>query len=131
MLQVTSFGGDTKYFASNAGLADYALVTARPKGAPNGAKGLGLFLVPRLDSSGRRNFTIRRLKEKSATRSVPTGEVEFHDSEASTVGSIDDGIYVTMENQLQRFVDEIVVSTVRVGKPAVCILGAQVSRSEL
>src|SRR5487761_393471 len=64
---VWRMNGDTKYFASNAGLADYALVTARPKGAPSGAKGLGLFLVPKYDSSGKRNFIVRRLKEKSAT----------------------------------------------------------------
>jgi acyl-CoA dehydrogenase len=90
--------GDTKYFASNAGLADYALVTARPKDAPYGAKGLGLFLVPKYDSTGRKNFIIRRLKEKSATISVPTGEVEFHNSEAQPVGDLSNGIYYTMED---------------------------------
>ena len=90
--------GDTKYFASDAGLADYALVTARPRGAPAGAKGLGLFLVPRYDSRGRRNFDVRRLKDKSATASVPTGEVEFHGSEAKPVGDLRNGIYYTMEN---------------------------------
>jgi alkylation response protein AidB-like acyl-CoA dehydrogenase len=90
--------GDTKYFASDAGLADYALVTARPRGAPGGAKGLGLFLVPRRDSKGGRNFDVRRLKDKSATASVPTGEVEFRGSEASPVGDLHNGIYYTMEN---------------------------------
>ncbi len=90
--------GDTKYFASDAGLADYALVTARPEGAQAGAKGLGLFLVPRYNSAGARNFDVRRLKEKSATVSVPTGEVEFHKSEARPVGDIRKGIYYTMEN---------------------------------
>lgn len=90
--------GDTKYFASDAGLADYALVTARPRGAPEGAKGLGLFLIPRRDSTGRRNFDLRRLKDKSATASVPTGEVEFHASEAQPVGDLHNGIYYTMEN---------------------------------
>lgn len=95
---VWRMNGDTKYFASNAGLADYALVTARPKGAPSGAKGLGLFLVPKYDSSGKRNFIVRRLKEKSATVSVPTGEVEFHNSEVRPVGDLRNGIYYTMEN---------------------------------
>jgi len=90
--------GDTKYFASDAGLADYALVTARPRGAPEGAKGLGLFLVPRRSSMGKRNFDVRRLKDKSATASVPTGEVEFHGSEALPVGDLHNGIYYTMEN---------------------------------
>jgi len=90
--------GDTKYFASDAGLADYALVTARPRGAPGGAKGLGLFLVPKMGSKGQRNFDLRRLKDKSATVSVPTGEVEFHGSEALPVGDLRNGIYYTMEN---------------------------------
>lgn len=90
--------GNTKYFASNAGLADYALVTAKPRGAPKGAKGLGLFLVPKYDSSGKRNFDVRRLKEKSATASVPTGEVEFHESQAQPVGDLGNGIYYTLED---------------------------------
>lgn len=90
--------GDTKYFSSNAGLANYALVTARPRGARSGAKGLALFLVPEFDSMGRRNFSVRRLKEKSGTVSVPTGEVEFHDSEAYLLGEKENGIYYTMEN---------------------------------
>lgn len=96
--EVWRINGDTKYFASNAGLTDFALVTARPRGAPPGAKGLGLFLVPRYSSSGGRNFTVRRLKDKSATRSVPTGEVEFQNSEAQPVGDLRNGIYYTMEN---------------------------------
>ena len=55
--------GDTKYFASDAGLADLALVTARPKDVPPGVKGLVLFLVPKLDSKGRRTFLVSRLKD--------------------------------------------------------------------
>ena len=64
------YGGD-KYFASGAGLADVALVTARPEGAPPGPKGLALFLLPRLDREGRLNYRVRRLKRKSGTRAVP------------------------------------------------------------
>jgi alkylation response protein AidB-like acyl-CoA dehydrogenase len=90
--------GDTKYFASNAGLADLAIVTARPSNARSGAKGLALFLVPEINSSGRRNFIVRRLKDKSGTVSVPTGEVEFRDSEAYLLGEAEKGIYYTMEN---------------------------------
>ncbi len=41
---------------------------------------------------------MRRLKDKSATASVPTGEVEFHSSEAKPVGDVRNGIYYTMEN---------------------------------
>lgn len=90
--------GENKYFASNAGLADLAIVTARPDGAPPGPKGLALFLVPRLDENGELNFHIRRLKDKSATRAVPTGEVTFSNSLAYLVGEANLGIYYTLEN---------------------------------
>ena len=86
-----------KYFASGAGLADYALVTARPEGARAGAKGLALFLVPRLDRSRKLNFTVRRLKDKSATRAVPTGEVDLNGSEAHLMEREEDGVYLTLE----------------------------------
>jgi acyl-CoA dehydrogenase len=87
-----------KYFASNAGIADYALVTARQEGAPTGVKGLGLFFVPRYNSREELNYCITRLKEKSATIAVPTGEVRLNDSEAYLLGEIEKGIYYTMEN---------------------------------
>ncbi len=90
------YGAD-KYFASNAGLADLAIVTARPEGAPPGPKGIALFLVPRLNARGDLNFHVRRLKAKSATRAVPTGEVEFDGSQAFLVGKAGDGIYYTLE----------------------------------
>lgn len=89
--------GEEKYFASNAGLADLAVITARPEGGQPGPKGLALFLVPRLDPEGRLNFRVRRLKDKSATRAVPTGEVEFHGSAAYLVGEASLGIYYTLE----------------------------------
>jgi acyl-CoA dehydrogenase len=86
-----------KYFASGAGLADMALVSARPEGAPAGPKGLALFLVPRLAEDGSLNFFVRRLKDKSATRAVPSGEVELLDAEAQLVGEADQGIYYVLE----------------------------------
>ncbi|MFO7624360.1 MAG: acyl-CoA dehydrogenase family protein [Anaerolineales bacterium] len=90
--------GQEKYFASNAGLADIAIVTARPQGAPAGPKGIALFLVPRLDTDGQLNYSLRRLKNKSATRAVPTGEVELNGSQAYLVGQAELGIYYTLEN---------------------------------
>ena len=86
-----------KYFASGAGLADVAIVTARPEDAPAGPKGLALFLVPRLRRDGSLNFLVRRLKEKSATRAVPSGEVELVDAEAWLIGRAEEGIYYTLE----------------------------------
>lgn len=87
-----------KYFASGVGLADIALTSARPEGGKPGAKGLALFAVPRVDGSGRLNFVVRRLKDKSGTNSVPTGEVEFHGSEAYLIGDLNNGIYYIMED---------------------------------
>ncbi len=85
-----------KYFASNVG-ADLAVVAARPEGAPPGVRGLALFLVPRLRSNGQLNYFVRRLKDKIATRSVPTGEVELRDSEGYLLGSAESGIYLILE----------------------------------
>jgi len=90
--------GLEKYFASNAGLADIALVTARPKDRPEGPKGLALFLVPRLNDECQINFYVCRFKAKSGTRAVPTGEVEFHGSRAYPVGQLELGIYYTLKN---------------------------------
>jgi alkylation response protein AidB-like acyl-CoA dehydrogenase len=90
--------GQDKYFASNAGLADLAIVTARPQGAPPGPKGLALFLLPRLDAAGQLNYRVRRFKRKSATRAVPSGEVELDHSLAYLIGQAELGIYYTLEN---------------------------------
>ena len=69
-----------KWFCSNIDGAAIVLL-ARPEGAPDGPAGLGLYLVPReLDDGTRNNITMRRLKPKLGTRSVPTGEVELHDA---------------------------------------------------
>jgi alkylation response protein AidB-like acyl-CoA dehydrogenase len=85
-----------KYFASNVG-AELAVVAARPAGAPDGVRGLALFLVPRRRADGRLNYALRRLKDKIGTRSVPTGEVELRDSEAFLLGPQDQGIYLILE----------------------------------
>jgi len=86
-----------KYFSSGAGLTDYAIVSARPEGAPAGPKGLALFLVPRLDSKGALNYRVRRLKDKLATRAVPSGEVDFDHTEAYLLGRAEEGIYYILE----------------------------------
>ncbi len=85
-----------KYFASNAG-AELAVVAARPQGAPPGVRGLALFLVPRIRQDGSLNYSLRRLKDKIATRSVPTGEIELRDSEAYLLGEAERGIYRILE----------------------------------
>jgi acyl-CoA dehydrogenase len=85
-----------KYFTSNAN-AELAVVAARPERAPAGVRGLALFLVPRHRKNGELNFFIRRLKDKIATRSVPTGEVELRESEGYLLGAADAGIYLILE----------------------------------
>ncbi len=85
-----------KYFASNVG-AELAVVAGRPQGAAPNVRGLALFLLPRHRADGQLNYFIRRLKDKIATRSVPTGEVELRDSEAYLLGSAESGIYLILE----------------------------------
>jgi acyl-CoA dehydrogenase len=85
-----------KYFASNAG-AELAVVAARPEGAPKNVRGLSLFFVPRRGEDGQLNYHIRRLKDKIATRSVPTGEIELRDSVGWLVGQAEQGIYLILE----------------------------------
>jgi acyl-CoA dehydrogenase len=85
-----------KYFTSNAG-SELAVVAARPEGAAPGVRGLALFLVPRYRTDGSLNYFIRRLKDKIATRSVPTGEVELRETEGYLLGSAGSGIYLILE----------------------------------
>jgi len=85
-----------KYFASNAG-AELAVVAARPEGAPQNVRGLSLFLAPRRADDGQLNYQIRRIKDKIATRSVPTGEIELRNSEGWLLGQPGQGIYLILE----------------------------------
>ena len=85
-----------KYFASNAG-AELAVVAARQEGAPPNVRGLSLYLVPRRSEYGQLNYRIRRLKDKIATRSVPTGEIELRQSEGWLLGQAEHGIYLILE----------------------------------
>jgi acyl-CoA dehydrogenase len=75
-----------KWFCSVAD-ADQFVVTARPRGAPDGTRGIGCFLVPR-DGGG---FRIRRLKDKLGTRALATGEIEFEGAAAYLLGPLEDG----------------------------------------
>jgi len=85
-----------KYFCSNVG-AEVAVVAARPADGPAGVRGLRLFAVPRLRAGGALNYLVRRLKDKIATRSVPTGEVELRDSEAWLLGDQYPGVHLVLE----------------------------------
>jgi acyl-CoA dehydrogenase len=78
-----------KWFCSVAD-ADQFVVTARPRGAPDGTRGIGCFLVPR--SGG--GFRIRRLKDKLGTRALATGEIEFDGAVAHSLGPIDEAFKI-------------------------------------
>ncbi len=90
--------GEDKYFASNAGLADAALVTAKRAPPREGVRGLSFFFVPAAsEPSGDSTFEIRRLKDKLGTVAVPTGEVVLKDTPAFLLGSADQGVYYALE----------------------------------
>jgi alkylation response protein AidB-like acyl-CoA dehydrogenase len=79
-----------KWFCSNVD-AEAILTLARPDGAPEGTRGLGLFLVLR-DRDGRRNgLRIDRLKDKLGVRSMPTGEVTLDGAVGELVGDVGAG----------------------------------------
>ncbi len=79
-----------KWFCSVAD-AGLFVVSARPAGAADGTRGLGLFLVPRLLDGRPNGFRLRRLKLKIGTRSMPTGEIEFDGASAEAIGPLDHG----------------------------------------
>lgn len=91
------------------------LMTARPEGAPQGTRGLGLFVVPhdlpprdRVEQpalshlpgnppSPVNHFAIRRLKNKLGTRAMASGEVDWHGALAWQLGPLDKGFYNVIE----------------------------------
>ncbi|MBI2544416.1 MAG: acyl-CoA dehydrogenase family protein [Candidatus Rokubacteria bacterium] len=85
-----------KWFCSNVS-ADLYAVSARPEGAREGTKGIGLFVVPRRRADGRPNGVfIRRLKQKLGTRTLPTAEVDFQDAVGYQLGALEEGFRVML-----------------------------------
>lgn len=86
-----------KWFCSVAN-ADVFLMTARPTDAPEGTRGLGAFLVPRLTEDGKPNgFAIRRLKDKLGTRFMASAEIDFQGSKAWPIGPVGQGFKNVVE----------------------------------
>jgi len=80
-----------KWFCSNADAA-VATLLARPEGAPQGTRGLGLFVMPRLLDDGMPNrYRIVRLKDKLGTRSMASGEISLEGAIAYPLGHLDAG----------------------------------------
>jgi len=88
------------WFTSAFGFQKFmAIKTARPDGAPGGAKGLGLYLVPsHLDEDWQvgNNFSITHLKRKLGTRGLPTVEVDLQGAQAYEIAPAGDGIKAMM-----------------------------------
>ncbi|HSE91806.1 MAG TPA: acyl-CoA dehydrogenase family protein [Methylomirabilota bacterium] len=85
-----------KWFCSNVS-ADLYAVSARPQGAADGTRGLGLFVVPRRREDGGPNLAFaRRLKQKLGTRTLPTAEMDFDGALAWQLGSLEDGFRLMM-----------------------------------
>ncbi len=105
-----------KWFCSNID-ADVFLMTARPDDAPEGTRGLGLFLVPRkLEDGTVNNFHVRRLKDKLGTRSMASGETDFNGAVAYHMGEVGDGF----RNMMQ-----LVINTSRLYNAVGCAGGAR------
>jgi len=86
-----------KWFTSNAN-SGLALATARPEGAPEGSKGLGLYLVPSHLKDGAQNrYSIRRLKDKLGTKGLATGEIDLEGAEVIEVAAPPNGLKMMME----------------------------------
>ncbi|MFD0985861.1 acyl-CoA dehydrogenase family protein [Methyloligella solikamskensis] len=87
-----------KWFTSNAG-SGLALATARAQGAPDGGKGLGLYLIPsHIDGDWEtpNAYEITHLKEKIGTRALATGEVRLDGALAYEVAPPPEGLRVMM-----------------------------------
>src|SRR5436305_8019837 len=80
-----------KWFCSNADAA-VVMLLARPEGAVDGTRGIGLFLMPRrLDDGSPNRYRIVRLKDKLGTRSMASGEIKLEGAVAYAVGRLDRG----------------------------------------
>jgi acyl-CoA dehydrogenase len=92
-----------KWFCSNID-AQATLALARTPDAPEGTKGLSLFVVPHEHADGDLNDQLyRRLKDKLGTISVPTGEVELTGATGYLVGEESRGFkYMTDMLNLER-----------------------------
>jgi len=85
----------TKFFCS-AIQCDYAIVSAKPKGAPSSTR-IAAFAVPswlpgNKEKEIRNSFTIDRLKQKLGTAELPTAEVTYKGAVAYPIGPLPNGL---------------------------------------
>ena len=86
-----------KWFCSSVD-AELAVLLARPEGACDGGRGLGLFLMPKMLEDGTRNaYRITRLKDKLGSRGMASGEIVFEGAVAYQLGDVDRGLKQMLE----------------------------------
>ena len=82
----------SKWFTS-ATTSQVAMTLARVEGAPEGSRGLSVFLITLHDKDGNlRNIRIDRLKDKLGTRTLPTAELTLDSTPAVLIGGEGDGV---------------------------------------
>ncbi|MFX1592765.1 MAG: acyl-CoA dehydrogenase family protein [Promethearchaeota archaeon] len=84
-----------KFFCS-ATHADYAVVTAKPKGVKSSTR-VASFVVPswlpgNKEKEIRNSFTIDRLKQKLGTAELPTAEITYNGAVAYPIGPLEKGL---------------------------------------
>jgi alkylation response protein AidB-like acyl-CoA dehydrogenase len=84
-----------KFFCS-ATHADYAVVTAKPRGTKSSTR-VAAFLVPswlpgNKEKEKRNSFTIDRLKQKLGTAELPTAEITYNGAVAYPIGPLEMGL---------------------------------------
>ena len=88
-----------KWFTSNAG-SGVALATMRKRGAGDGDKGIGLYLVPsHIDDDWliANEYEVTHLKEKMGTRALATGEIQLNGALVYELVPPGQGLKVMME----------------------------------
>jgi alkylation response protein AidB-like acyl-CoA dehydrogenase len=84
-----------KFFCS-AMQADYAVVTAKPKGRPSSTR-VAAFVVPswlpgNKEKEIRNSYTIDRLKQKLGTAELPTAEITYNGAVGYPIGPLEKGL---------------------------------------
>jgi alkylation response protein AidB-like acyl-CoA dehydrogenase len=97
-----------KWFCSNAN-ADIIFALARPEGAPEGTKGLSIFLVEKTLADGSPNpMRIMRLKDKLGVRSMASAEILMTDTIGKRVGQEHQGFKIMADMiNLQRLYNAV------------------------
>ncbi|MFX1453357.1 MAG: acyl-CoA dehydrogenase family protein, partial [Promethearchaeota archaeon] len=85
-----------KKFFCSATQADYAIVSAKPKGVPSSTR-IAVFAVPawlpgNKDREIRNSYTIDRLKQKLGTAELPTAEITYNGAVAYPIGPLEEGL---------------------------------------